>query len=683
MVKRRISEVSKGSKFKPKFNFKFKFNFNFKSMKYKLIAAFLLILILPMSVVTVYSVSSMTSRAKTNMKEKLMSMGLAANLMLNSEVNKYEAICLNITNDNSLKMPLMMGITFQLGEYAKKIQEKYPALDVLAIYDEYGMSVFQTSDQYTDLIQEVIGSGKHVTGLISKDGLNIISIHPVVGEGEKVIGAVLAGHSITQDQEMFAEMSHKINTNVLLYEGQALVMMSNPSKKVFLPKNQVEKELAFTQYKLRDEYFDSKVKRIAGKKYFIDYTTLKDIHGTPVGVMAVAETNQALNGIILQTFIVMGIILLIAVGFTLIAAFFASNLFTNPIIKLVSLMKQVESGDLTVRSDIRSKDEIGILSSSFNKMIEELGSIVTTIMKGAIEMNTVNQEMAAISQVIIGDMGGVVTTMNEVSVGAESNSAGIQQATSAVQEISEQASLIVSESKQTEEINDYAVSAAEVGKEAVKEAKRSMVNVLQELEGTARSIENLEATTQKIFEIIQAIIYIEAETNLLALNASIEAARAGNAGKGFAVVANEIKKLSNETKTQVNKVKELTDAINIGTVEVNSEMNKVLEQTKSEVEKVALIEDKILDINRSIHDVKNAVTRITDAAIFQAGSTEQISQAMESIASTTSETAASSSDVVETVHKKFEDIQRLNEFINELQEMSDSFKQTIYKFKIQ
>jgi len=661
----------------------------FGSMRNKLIAAFLVIILVPMIIVTIYSISTMTSTAKTQMEAKLKSNSVAENLMLESGINQYAAICQNITNDNSLKMPMQMGISYQLEEYGNKIKEKFKGLDSIAIYGSDAASIYATTNDFDALVKGVIENGKPLTGILSNKGLNIISIYPVVASDDsnasgkqKVIGGVVVAHNINSDDTMFMDMSSKIGTNVLLYEGKTLVKMVDKDKKVHVPQADSDKTLTSENALKVSEYFNKSTVKLFSNNYFMDYRLIKDINGSVIGVVAVAETDHDLKTSQRNTIIIMLVILLISMVFTTLAAYGSSNLFTKPIIELKGLMKKVENGDLTVRSVNKSMDETGQLSESFNNMIDELSGIVHAITVRADEMTSVSGELEHISQTIVKDMDTIVQSMNEVMSGMESNSAGVEETTAGLQEISANASVIAKESKSTEEISDNAVQISESGKTATEDAKNSISVLMNDLEDTSGSIKELEDTTHKILEIIKGIINIESQTSLLALNATIEAARAGEAGRGFAVVAEEIKKLSGQTKEQVNKVKELIAEIELSNKKVVTEMDKSLQQSKHEVEKVNFVEKTISDVVASIDKLGSAIRKISKASESQAEATEQISAAMGGIASTTSETAACSSNVVATIGEEFKELQKLRSFIEELNDMSNDFKESINKFKL-
>jgi len=120
------------------------------SMKTKLMAAFLLIILVPMIIVTFYSIFSMTDKAKTQIQENLKSSRISAELMFEAEMSKYEAMCRNISNDNSLKAPIKFGISSQVSTYCENMKSKTAELDVLAVYNQNGSSIYASSNEYDE-----------------------------------------------------------------------------------------------------------------------------------------------------------------------------------------------------------------------------------------------------------------------------------------------------------------------------------------------------------------------------------------------------------------------------------------------------------------------------------------------------------------------------------------------------
>ncbi len=239
---------------------------------------------------------------------------------------------------------------------------------------------------------------------------------------------------------------------------------------------------------------------------------------------------------------------------------FLANLFVRPIIALCDALKSVEAGDLTreVRND--SRDEIGILEKSFNDVLAKLNRIMREIDNSGRHMGQSAYQIAKISSEIA-----------EVGKKEESRSAAVTSATEELHKIStsvqESARLATERAKQTEAQANQGITTVERN---IDEMEQTAVEVNR----AATELADLAQAANKIHDIIGAIKNIAGQTNLLALNAAIEAARAGEAGRGFAVVADEVRKLAEITNSSAEevtkivglltgKVKQVTDAMNI------------------------------------------------------------------------------------------------------------------------
>ena len=239
-----------------------------------------------------------------------------------------------------------------------------------------------------------------------------------------------------------------------------------------------------------------------------------------------------------------------------------AGLFVKPIQALCHALKAVENGDLTKGVEISSRDEIGMLEKSFNDVLSKLNHIMREVDASGKEMEKSAYQIAKISHEIA-----------EVGRNEESRSAEVSNVTGQLQRTSENVQA------QATEATERARRTAERAREGIRMVQRS----IYEMEGTTQDVNlavlkiaELEQAAGQINEIITTIQAIAEQTNLLALNAAIEAARAGEQGRGFAVVADEVRKLAERTAGSASEVSGIIDQLGGKVQEVTSSMNVVV-----------------------------------------------------------------------------------------------------------
>jgi methyl-accepting chemotaxis protein len=239
-----------------------------------------------------------------------------------------------------------------------------------------------------------------------------------------------------------------------------------------------------------------------------------------------------------------------------------ASLFVKPIRALCHALKAVEKGDLTKEVEHRSRDEIGELEKSFNDVLSKLNHIMREVDESGREMEQSAFQIAKISHEIA-----------EVGHKEQSRSAEVNSATERLQQISgsvqAQATAATERARQTEE-------RAREGIRMVQRNIAEMEGTTQEVNEAARKIAELEQSAGQIHKIIATIQAIAEQTNLLALNAAIEAARAGEQGRGFAVVADEVRKLAERTSHSAGEVSGIIDQLGGKVQQVTSSMNIVV-----------------------------------------------------------------------------------------------------------
>lgn len=294
--------------------------------------------------------------------------------------------------------------------------------------------------------------------------------------------------------------------------------------------------------------------------------------------------------------------------------------------KILPILNAITSGDLTKQCDIRSNDEFGILSHGMNKSAKAFRILVSHIEDAATKIASAGNEI-------------LVSTEQQAS-GVTEQASQISQIASSLQELSATAKQIAESAHNVLTSAEKAEEAALQGGKAVQDSIAAMHKIHETVSAAAKKIATLGESSKKIGIITTTIADIAEQTNLLALNAAIEAARAGEQGRGFAVVADEIRKLAEKTSVQLENINSLITTIQ---EETNSTIMAIENGTKSVEEGKRLINiagealAEIIDVVKNTSSLSKEITISTEE---QTRGSEQLSHAMINLSSVVKENEA-------------------------------------------
>jgi len=304
------------------------------------------------------------------------------------------------------------------------------------------------------------------------------------------------------------------------------------------------------------------------------------------------------------------------------------------IMRLLDEMGSLAEGDLTVKTTV-SEDITGAIADSVNYAIDELRSLVTTINETSEQVSSSAQETQ--------------TTARQLANAAEQQAQQISTATSAINQIVSSMDNVSRDSAESADVAERSVKIASHGAEVVRETISGMDSIRDQIQETSKRIKRLGESSQEIGSIVELINDIAEQTNILALNAAIQAASAGEAGRGFAVVADEVQRLAERSTSATKRIETLVQTIQSDTNEaVNS-----MEQTTAEVVAGArLAEDAgsaLGDIERVSHDLSALIQNISTAAREQSAAATDISVSMNAIQEITSQTSQGASQTADSI----------------------------------
>jgi methyl-accepting chemotaxis protein len=321
--------------------------------------------------------------------------------------------------------------------------------------------------------------------------------------------------------------------------------------------------------------------------------------------------------------------------FAIVFGLITGSIIIKKIIASVSAVnaaaKQVSEGDLSHEVPVTSNDEIGDMAASFNVMIKNVRRVVEQIDTATSTLAASSEELSATSE--------------ELSKGSNNLASQTEQVVTAMTEVSQTIMDMAKNASQAADGSKTASDAAAKGKAVIDSTTRGMTSIATTVQGAATTIEELGRSSAQIGEIVAVINGIADQTNLLALNAAIEAARAGEQGRGFAVVADEVRKLAERTSQATKDIGQRISSIQQAAAESVDAMKKGSDEVDKGVGLANEASSSLSSIVTASSSATDMVQRIAAATEEQSAATEQVSQNMETISGITRQSAASTEQI--------------------------------------
>ena len=321
---------------------------------------------------------------------------------------------------------------------------------------------------------------------------------------------------------------------------------------------------------------------------------------------------------------------LIALLFGIIAAWMITRQITHPLRDTLTAVERVAAGDLTHNLVVDRRDELGQLQGSIQRMTVNLRQLVSGISDGVTQIASAAEQLSAVTE--------------QTSAGVNTQKVETDQVATAMHEM---AATVQEVARNAEEASEAAVAAdqqAREGDRVVNEAIDQIERLASEMGHSTEAMGELKRESDKIGSVLDVIKSVAQQTNLLALNAAIEAARAGEAGRGFAVVADEVRSLAQRTQKSTEEIESLIAGLQNGTQQVATIMDNSRELTVSSVALTRRAGSSLENITKTVSAIQAMNQQIAAAAEQQSATAEEINRSVLNVRDVSEQTSAASEE---------------------------------------
>ncbi|MUL01129.1 chemotaxis protein [Aliivibrio fischeri] len=324
-------------------------------------------------------------------------------------------------------------------------------------------------------------------------------------------------------------------------------------------------------------------------------------------------------------------IILLILSITIVSSVIISKLLIGQAVQLSQVIETVSKDkDLTIRAKVLSEDELGVSTKYLNEMLAEFHSVLQKMDIGSTQLATSAEESNVVMEVTANNSQHELAQVEEIST--------------AISELSSTSKEVTTNATHAEEEAQSAINNVDIGKQHLENSMSLTRSINDSVQQTASMIEELRANTVNIGEVTNVISSISDQTNLLALNAAIEAARAGEQGRGFAVVADEVRNLAAKTQQSTQHIQEIISKLQSQSEKANNNM----------IENVTLIQQSVVlaeDVKLSFNDIENSVQAISDINTLVATASQEQYSVTEDIAKNTTRTFDLVNENVSSIHQ--------------------------------
>ncbi|MBT2690435.1 HAMP domain-containing protein [Bacillus sp. ISL-47] len=392
--------------------------------------------------------------------------------------------------------------------------------------------------------------------------------------------------------------------------------------------------------------------------------------------------SSAESGLVL-TLIVLGISIIISGVLGIVSILFIGRIITRNLNQIVHVSNEIAAGNLNAKSvEYDGNDEVAELSRAINsmkeklqKMIQEINSVSGHVTERSGELNIAANEVRAASQQ-------VASTMQELSGGAEDQASSSTRLSAMMEEYMDKVEEAAKNGFEIKRASNEVMSLTDSGDKLMKESQKQMGLINNIMKTSVDKVNGLDEQTKRISKLVKVIKEIADQTNLLALNAAIEAARAGEQGRGFAVVADEVRKLAEQVSFSVSDITKIVDGIQTESNSVAASLQSGYIQVEKGTEQIQLTGETFQKIYEAVNLMSNNINDISNSLEHVSARSLHMNQSIGSIAAVSEESAAGIEQTSASMAQTNHSMEEISDNAQSLSELAEQLNSMIAKFKL-
>lgn len=657
------------------------------SIRTKFTLFLLLLAVIPLVLSSTILTSLFTGNVESELKEKQIAIASANAVALNDFlVGKIASMEGTI---HTYKKELLNGDEEEILRILQTMVAMSPDVLSFAYSPESGQS-FSNKNVKTDLSvydnfkrvksEKTVGVSDILIDEYTKENIVIIDV-PILDDNKEFKGLLQA--VVSPDRLLDGINRNKVGESGYVYLlSKSGIYLAHPTTekigKDFREYADEDRIRLFTEHVLTEKQGNVEYTEPDGTGKFASYAAV-DTTGWRI---VVSGDEKELKAIVADTK-QMGILIIIICSLLVaVISYAVAAWILRPIIGMTKLMKKVADGDLTERLSVKGNDELALLKSDMNEMLDSFTLTLTKLSEAVQHTAVSSEQLTAISVSSAQAAQQTANTAEQVVAGAKSQYEGSEQSAVAMEEmavgiqriaesstaVNEQAQLVHAEVSQGDQVIQFAVSQITQASGAVGKS--------------AEMVRALEAKSSEINGIVKYISEIATQTNLLALNASIEAARAGEHGRGFAVVAGEVKKLAEQTTQATGSIASILHDIQNSTLLTSKAISEGINEVNKSVEQVDQVSAVFENIMNVVEGVTAQIEEVSAATEQLSASTEEVSASMTEIVAISKNSLSDLDGIKDAANQQHISMEEISTSSESLSRMAAELQELVSKFKV-